>query len=285
MLNLNHARTFLAVLEEGGVRAAARRLGLSPSTVLEHIRQLELELAAPLIVRRRGGVAPTRQGAHFLPFARSLVVTAERARHQIEGGALRLAAASNVGTYMLQGLIAEFQRAAAQAVEIWIGANPDVADRLESGEADVAAMEWWDGRAGFAARTWRREPLVVIAPPTAAWAGRQSVTLDELAGIPVLGGEGGTGTGRILRERLGRRADALRTVSGFGNTEAVKRAVRAGLGVSIVLAAAVAEEAAAGSLAVLTLADAPLYKELQLVVPEHLPENAAALSFVAAAGA
>ena len=60
MLNLIHAKTFLAVLGERGVRAAARDLKLSPSTVIEHIKQLEEDLAAPLVVRRLCG--PTGLG-------------------------------------------------------------------------------------------------------------------------------------------------------------------------------------------------------------------------------
>ena len=67
MLNLVHAKTFLAVLNERGFRAAARDLNLSPSTVVEHVRQLEEDLAAPLLVRRRGIVEPTFQGAAFAP--------------------------------------------------------------------------------------------------------------------------------------------------------------------------------------------------------------------------
>ena len=66
MLNLVHARTFLAVLSERGFRAAARDLNLSPSTVVEHIRQLEADLAAPLLVRRRGVVELTSQGEDLI---------------------------------------------------------------------------------------------------------------------------------------------------------------------------------------------------------------------------
>ena len=80
MLNLLHAKTFLTVLGERGFRAAARELKLSPSTIVEHINQLEADLAAPLIVRRRGAVEPTSQGAAFVPLARALLDTAERSR-------------------------------------------------------------------------------------------------------------------------------------------------------------------------------------------------------------
>ena len=92
MLNLVHARTFLAVLSERGFRAAARDLKLSPSTVIEHIKQLEEDLAAPLLVRRRGIVEPTSQGAAFAPLARAMLDTAEHSRNAIARAPLRVAA-------------------------------------------------------------------------------------------------------------------------------------------------------------------------------------------------
>lgn len=280
MLNLAHAQTFLAVLDAGGFRAAARRLDLSPSTVVDHVDQLEAALAARLLVRRRGAVRATPQGEAFRPFARALVDTARRARELVAGGPLRIAAASNVGVYLLQAELAAFQAVDSAPVELWIGDNRTVGDRLESGGADVALMEWWDGRPGFAARPWRRERLVVIVPPGHPWAGRQSVTAEDLAGETLLGGETGTGTGTLLRRHLGPLADRLSTVDGFGSTEAVKRAVRAGRGVSLVIASSVADEAAAGHLACLDLAGVALVKEIQLVAPEPLPPTAPARRFL-----
>jgi DNA-binding transcriptional LysR family regulator len=59
MLNLIHVRTYLAVIDEKGVRAAAKALALSPSTVVEHVDQLEADLAAPLVIRSRGATCAT----------------------------------------------------------------------------------------------------------------------------------------------------------------------------------------------------------------------------------
>lgn len=280
MLNLAHAQTFLTVLEAGGFRAAARALDLSPSTIVDHVDQLEAALAARLLVRRRGAVRPTPQGEAFRPFARALVDTARRARELVAGGPLRIAAASNVGTYLLQAELAAFQAADATPVELWIGDNRAVVDRLESGAADLALMEWWDGRPGFAARPWRREKLVLIVPPDHPWAARDSVPPEALEGETLLGGESGTGTGTLLRRRLGPLADRLATVNGFGSTEAVKRAVRAGRGISLVMAGAVADETASGQIARLDLDGVTLIKEIQLVVPEPLPATAPARRFL-----
>lgn len=281
MLNLIHARTFLAVIEERGSRPAARKLALSPSTAMEHIRQLEADLAAPLLVRLRGQVEPTRQGAVLEPLARALVATAERARELIAKAPLRVAACSNVGCYSLQSVIARFDNACGIAIEPWIGTNLAVADRLSQGLADVAVMEWWDGRPGFEAKLWRREPLKVIVAPSHPWATRTSIMPTELIGTRVLGGEAGSGTGTVLRRQLGAIARRMATIDGFGSTEAVKRAVRAGHGISIVLASTIADEIAGGSLVALDIEGTTVEKDISLICARGLRETSSSARFIA----
>jgi DNA-binding transcriptional LysR family regulator len=281
MLNLVHAKTFLTVLTERGFRAAARDLKLSPSTVIEHIKQLELDLAAPLLVRRRGVVQPTSQGAAFAPLARALLDTAARSRIIIAQTSLHVAASTNIGTYLLQSMLAAFQATDPLTVDLWIGPNHNVAERLTNGSADVALMEWWSDRPGFCQRSWRKEPLVLIVAPDHPWATRNAIEASELASQTLLGGEPGTGTNTALRNALGPVADNLTAVGGLGNTEAVKRAVRAGRGVSLVIAAAVADEVRAGQLVTLPLDGAELVKDLKVISPVGLPETAPASRFVA----
>lgn len=284
MLNLLHVRTFLAVIDANGVRPAAKSLDLSPSTVVEHMRQLEEHLAAPLLHRRSGAALPTAQGSLFLPYARALVSTATLARELVHRPRLRIAAASNVGIYLLPAPIADFRRKFGIDVEVWIGPNPQVAMRVELGQADVAAMEWWDNRPGLIGKTWLREPLVVIVPPGHRLARLETVTLDDLSGEVLLGGEPGSGTGRVLREQLGPAADRLTIVPGFGSTEAVKRAVRAGLGISIVLKAAVADEVASERLSALPFKGATLSKDIKLISAPHHGEASPVARFLASCG-
>jgi LysR family transcriptional regulator, low CO2-responsive transcriptional regulator len=280
MLNLLHARTFLAVLSERGFRAAARDLKLSPSTVVEHIKQLEEDLAAPLLVRRHGLVELTSQGAAFAPLARAMLDTAARSRAIIARPALHVAASSNIGTYLLQSILTAFQASDPLAVDLWIGPNHEVAERLTNGSADAALMEWWSDRPDFRQHRWRREPLVVIVAPDHPWATRTTIEASELAGQPLLGGEPGTGTNAVLRKQLGPLADKLTAVRGLGSTEAVKRAVRAGRGISLVIEAAVSDEVRAGQLVALPLNGVELAKDLKIISPSGLPEAAPAMRFI-----
>lgn len=269
MLNLIHTRTFLSIVDNGGVRAAAKVLEISPSSVVDHINQLETELGAGLVTRSHGSAKLTAQGERFLPYARSLIGTAERAKELITSPVVRVAAASNVGIYLFQEPLAAARRESGIDTELWIGPNPAVAERLTVGCVDIGVMEWWDGRDGFRAITWRQEPLVVIVPPEHRWAQRRMISAEDLAEETLLGGEAGSGTGTLLRQKLGPIANGLRTISGLGSTEAVKRSVRAGQGISIVLSSAVQDELCHGQLVALQISEIELVKDIYLIVPEH----------------
>ncbi|MEQ9152855.1 MAG: LysR family transcriptional regulator [Parvibaculum sp.] len=280
MISLLHARSLLAVLDEGGIRAAARFLELSPSTVIDHVQQLERDLGAQLVSRRRGGVEPTGKGSVFLPLARALLATAERAYEIVREAPLSVSASTNVGTYLLHGVLASYHSIARSRPALWIGPNPAVAERLKTGAADVAVMEWWDDRPGFQATHWRREPLVLIVSPSHPWAHTAAIVPDDLAREPMLGGEPATGTGRVLRAAMPDVVPRLRLVDGYGSTEAVKRAVRAGLGISLVLAASVVDEVASGTLVAVPVEGVDLFKDAYIVHPAGLPSSSEVRRFV-----
>ncbi|MCZ8375872.1 MAG: LysR family transcriptional regulator [Beijerinckiaceae bacterium] len=282
MLNLIHVRSFVVVCDLGSYRSAGRELGVSPSTILEHVRQLEEAVAAPLLIRRSARTHPTRQGEKLLPLGRALLATARRACAAVSSDGLKIASASNIGIYMLQGPISAFESATGIGVETWIGPNHEAVDRLERGEADLAALEWWDNRPGYDAVAWRREDLVVITSPSHRWAGREAIDVQELLAEPLLAGERGSGTARVLRQAIGSIADQLRVSENLGSTEAVKMAVRAGRGVSIVMKSSVVDEIEQGSLVEIRINHAKIYKDIWLVTHERLPKTAPAAACLSA---
>lgn len=265
MLSLGPFRSFIAVAEAGGIRAAARRLGLAPSVVTEHLTQIEKALGATLVLRRPQGIWLLPPGEALLPVARALLETSARAHEVVSGQGIALAASSNTGIYMLMPCLAVFERETGIKIDLWVGPNPQVRERLLAGRAVLAVMEWWEAEPGFHARPWREEPLLLITAPDHPWAVRGRVRRDELAAEDLLGGEAGSGTGRVLRAALGKIADELRLRGGFNSTEAVKQGVRAGLGVSFVLGACVQADLEAGTLAAPILEGVTLGKTLWLV--------------------
>lgn len=265
MINLARVSTFLAVATCGGFREAAKQTGLSQPAVTQHVRRLEQALNVSLIDRSNAGSTLTPEGRAFLPYAEQLLKTWERARTQFTKKALMVGASSNTGIYLLPPYLKAYRDGAPHALEVVIGDNNAIASKLQNLEIDVAIMEWWDHRPGFVAEVWRREELVVIVPPGHPWAGMQSIPRGLLKGLSMIGGESGTGTGRLLQQYLGLDARGIGVSLQLGSTEAVKHAVHAGLGVSLVMAAAVEQENRNGWLRAIPIEGEPPRKEIFMI--------------------
>lgn len=274
MLTLTFVESFIAVVDHGGVREAARAKGLSQAAVSQHLRKLESEMGVALLHRSHAACIPTPDGHCFLPLARGLVALAQRARDLFHNRHLRLAASSNIGVYFLPRLLGAFRALLGEDIEVdvSIGPNPDLIAKFKDGLFDIALTEWWEGNARFQDNIWHREPLVAILPPGHPLAGHETLTLEMLSAYPLIVGESGSGTAQLMRS-LPDCAPLPKPALTLGSTEAVKQSVMAGLGVSIVLAGSVAR-APADELAVRPLAHAGLRKPFHVVVPANLPDSA-----------
>ncbi|MDU0959141.1 MAG: LysR family transcriptional regulator [Bradyrhizobium sp.] len=144
MLNLSQVQTFLAVIDEGGIQSAAERLACSQPAVSQQLRKLEEFVGVPLVVRNRSRAVPTRDGELFLPKARSLIASADRARAVVSDRRLVVHASGNVGVYLAPRLIAVFERDLDRpgTVDLVITTNRHAVDALIAGEADIALTEW-----------------------------------------------------------------------------------------------------------------------------------------------
>jgi DNA-binding transcriptional LysR family regulator len=280
-MNVTLVETFLAVVAARSFRRAGARLGLSQPTVSQHVRRLEAHLGVQLVERRATGALPTPDAERFLPYAETLVAVSRRAVEAVTGRRVAVGASTNVGAYLLPPYLRAWRDLTPPGppVDIVIDRNPAVAERLARGEIDVAVMEWRSETPGYRAELWRRERLVVVVSPSHPWAGRGVLPPRALREAPMIGGEAGTGTGRLLRALLGSPLGDIPIALTLPSTEAVKQAVKAGLGVSIVLASAVVDEVRAGSLCALDLEDVPLAKDIWAVRRNDLPPGAPARRF------
>ncbi len=270
--------TLLAVVNAGNFRAAAKKLGISQGAVSQHIKKLEIFLQATLIVRSHAGCKPTLEGKVFLPYAENLIRMNQRALGVLhcQQDIITIGASSNIGTYMLQPHIKSLldEDSNNQKIDMVIHNNPTIVEKLDDGEFDVAVMEWWDRRPGYIAHLWRREELVVIVPPDHDWAKLPYIPRNLFKGASILAGESGTGTGRLLARYFGDEIKDILITLRLGSTEAVKQWVKAGLGVSLVLASTVEHERRDGTLAVMPLEGEPLHKDLYVIWRDSLmPES------------
>ncbi|MBP2335502.1 DNA-binding transcriptional LysR family regulator [Saccharothrix coeruleofusca] len=145
-LNFAQLRAFLAVVDEGGFRAAADALGLTQSAVSHAVAALERTLGHP-VLSRRGRVAPTAFGEQVLAHARAAVAAsaaitdlAERKRGGARG-TIRLAAPPTVCQGLLPDLLARWQQELPLVrVRVFEGEDDEVAEWLACGVVDIAVL-------------------------------------------------------------------------------------------------------------------------------------------------
>jgi DNA-binding transcriptional LysR family regulator len=262
--------------DTGSFVETARRLGLAQSTVSLRLKRLEETLGAALIERSHAGCTLTARGATILPHANALLRSAERFVAAADSEQITIGCSGNIASYYITEDLKRFLEADHPGIkwDIKVATNPELEGLLSTGAIDLAAMEWPVNDAHIEVRPWRTEPMVVIVPNSHALARVRTISTDDLLELELIGGEPGSGTGTLLRKILGKRAAKLKITHNLQNTEAVKSAVRVGLGCSIVLAGAVREEAAAGRFVMLTLNDAKLEKMLYIALQSGQPRGA-----------
>jgi DNA-binding transcriptional LysR family regulator len=135
-------RTFLAVIRERTLSAAARRLNLAQPTAGRHIQDLETRLGTPLFVRSKRGLTPTPAALAIIPHAEAMFTAAaavnrlSSAESQDEGGAVRITAGQLVASEVLPGILADFGRRFPR-IEFELSVS-DRNEDLLTREADIA---------------------------------------------------------------------------------------------------------------------------------------------------
>jgi DNA-binding transcriptional LysR family regulator len=144
-MKLTALQALVAAVEDGSLRGAARRLGVSQPALTKMIRELEIELAAPLLVRTSQGVLPTAQGQVLFEHARKVsreLLTATDLIRQL-GGDMRGELSIGVVPVALMLLIPETLRTFGRAfpgIRLRVSEELYIAQlqRLRSGQVDIA---------------------------------------------------------------------------------------------------------------------------------------------------
>lgn len=227
-------RSFLGVLTEGSLSAAARALGLAQPTLGRHIDALEQALGVVLFTRSQQGFAPTEAALNLQPYAQALASTTAALRRaaasQGDGvqGTVRISASEVVGVEVLPPILAGL-REQHPGLVIELAITNRVEDLLRR-EADIAVRMLRPSQEALVARRVGGIELGLYAH--ADYIARHGLPRNEaeLAQHALIGFDQETPFLRSLRSQLGvlrRSAFCVRTDSDLGQLAAI----RAGLGI------------------------------------------------------
>jgi DNA-binding transcriptional LysR family regulator len=289
MANLNQLKVFHAVAQALSFTRAADGLCLTQPGVSRHIKELEEHYGTRLFDRLGKTLALTQAGEILAEATAGIFKLVESAEsrigelNELSRGKLAIGATVPIGTYLLPELFVGFKRRyPGIQIELSVAHRGGVVERVVGNEVELGLVG--EGVMGkmLQASTFLRDPLVLVTSPRHPWgAGGASIEPHELTEQPFYIAGRGAGTWICLSEWLDGLGVTLKKVIDVGSTEAVKNAVAAGDGVSMLPRHVLGSEVAGSRLMELDLAGGGPSRAFQVVHHKDRELSAAARAFIA----
>jgi len=289
-MDLRRLEIFVKVAELGNFSRAAEALFLTQPTVSEHVRGLEDELGVQLLDRLGRGTSPTPAGSLLLGYARRILALSREAAQAIEqfqgrmSGELTIGGSSIPGEYIVPSLIGAFRGKYPDVrLTLLIGSSREVQQWVEEGRVEIGVVGTAPGSRTLEGRPLMADELVVVVGADHPWAGRPTVSIDELRGEAMILRERGSGSRETFERALqgvGLDLADFRIVGEMASTQAIKQAVRAAVGVSVISGRAVEDECRARLLACVKVRGLAVSRAFHLVTHRDRSRSPLAQAFL-----
>jgi DNA-binding transcriptional LysR family regulator len=250
---LRQLEVFLAVARSGSVSRAAVELGMSQSAASGSLADLERQFDVQLFDRVGKRLQISDLGGSLRARAEAVLDQArdlERGlESQKEAARLRVGATLTIGNYIAVPLVARFKRQfPAAEVTLTVANTEEIARQVGNFEIDVGLIEGEVTDPELELTPWRDDELVVFCAPDHPLARKRTLTDRDLRAAPWIVRERGSGTRQAFDRALHGLLPDLHIALTLQHTEAIKRAVAAGLGVGCVSRIALDDAVSRGSL-------------------------------------
>ena len=276
-ITMQQMESLIHLVEEGSFSRAAKKVFLTQPSLTKHIKNLEESVNARIVDRRNRGIFLTPEGKILYDYAKRILKLRDEAKEKIsrmkenESGSIFVSASTIPATYILPRLLNEFKKNYPD-IRAYIQTN-DSEETLEMILDDQAEIGFI-GKHTFNKRLnveslWK-DSLVLTVPADHSWVKKKYVTLDEVSKEPFVIRERGSATREILEEYLRKNTDRS-LLSGFniicemGSSEAVKEAILAGLGTSILSIHAIKRELKQGVLVEVPIQGCTIQRHFYLI--------------------
>ncbi len=284
-VSFRQLRVFQAVAQHLSHTRASEELNLTQPAVSMQIRLLEEEVGLPLFEKLGKQICLTEAGRELYQYSRTIFAELEEAEAVLQSlrglnrGTLNIAVASTVN-YFAPRLLAVFHRRfPGIRLSLEVTNRQSLIRLLQSNELDLALMGQPPEQLDLDAEAFMDNPLVVIAPPDHPLVRERQIPLERLAQETFVIREPGSGTRAAMERYFAERGVKLQTGMQMTRNEAIKQAVRAGLGLSLVSGLTIELELETGRLAVLDVVGFPLRRRWYLVHRQGKRLSPAAAAF------
>lgn len=228
-------RVFKAVVEEGGITPAAKRLNRVQSNVTTRIQQLEASLGSKLFLRQKGRLHLSPAGETFLDYATRILELSEQARaalaSDVPRGTLRIGTLESTAASRLPPLLARYHEAYPEVrLELTTGTSDALIDAVSRREVEAVFAAGSLSNAELCSQPAFREELVLIAPRTHPKIGSpRDVRADSVIAFP-----SGCFYRRELLDWLARGKVFPERTLELGSYHAIVACVASGSGIAVV---------------------------------------------------
>lgn len=270
-ITFRQLRVFAEVARQGSMQRAAEALHLTPPAVSMSIKDIESQVGLPLFDRAGRQLSLSTAGEYFVVYARRLLATLKEAEDAmarftgVESGVLTIGMVSSA-KYFLPQLLAQFHAEhPAVEVRLRLGNREELVTLMQNNEVDISVMgrapKEWPNRA----EPFAMHPHVLVTAPNHPFAQAEGVPAAALAREGFIVREPGSGTRAALEEYLASHHLQPMFIMEIPSDEAIKQAVMAGLGVSLVSLHTIGLEWRSGLIAAPHVEGLPLMRRWHLV--------------------
>lgn len=234
---LRQIEVFVATAQKGSVTQAAAAIGMTQSAASMALADFESQLGTRLFDRVGKRLSLNDDGRALYAQAVKMIERAHEMeqlfRQQDRAVDLRLAASSTIGNYLLPQLIGRFrEQRPGSRIELDVGNTRHVMQKVLAFEVDVGFVEGPCMDADIEAIFWRADELAICARPDSPLAQPGAATPEALRAAEWILRERGSGTREVVEQLLTSQLGDIKLAMDLGGSEAIKRAVEAGIGIS-----------------------------------------------------
>lgn len=258
-MDLRQLRYFVEIVEQGTMSRAAHRLGVAQPALSIHLRNMEAELGAQLLIRSRAGVKPTEAGEVLLRHARLMLAEQTRVEDEIRNlgrdpaGEVRVGLPVTISDVVTVPLIEAVRRRHPRIrLTVSDAMSGFVANWLSEDQVDMAILYTPPVEPGMTSLKLLDEQLVVVGAPRGLPS--STISLADVATMPMILPSRQHGLRRMLETEASAQGVSFRVEVEIDSYKNIKSLVARGFGVSVLPLHAVTPERQAGRLVIATLA-------------------------------
>lgn len=271
-MNERKLRIFYEVSKELNMTKVSEKLYVSQPSISQAINDLEKDLGVKLFDRMGKKLYLTHEGSTFLNYTRRILniydeaVKVIKEMNSLQRGKLKIGASTTIGIYILPDIIGKFSKIYSNVdISIIIENTENIVKLIEENHLDIAFVEGPVHSEEIEVEKFYEDELVFITCRDHPWTKMGKILESDIVKEKIIMREKGSGTREVFIAALDRNFIDYSIFMELGHTEAIKKAVEAGLGISCISKKCIKDEINYGKLSVSEIDGLKINRSLHLI--------------------